>query len=66
MPVAALMTLFSSGVQGVGVNGWTLPDGNWGQQTMPTTVCGKENNWAETAGTKKRTGAHLWQRQRRK
>lgn len=46
MPVAALMTLFSSGVQGVGVSGWTLPDGNWGQQTMPTTVCGKENNWA--------------------
>lgn len=30
MPVAALMTLFSSGVQGVGVRGWTLPDGSGG------------------------------------
>ena len=53
MPVAALMTLFSSGVQGVGVSGWTLPDGNWGQQTMPTTLCGKENSRAGTAGTEK-------------
>lgn len=53
MPVAALMTLFSSGVQGVGVSGWTLPDGSWGQGTMPTTVCGKENNWAKTA-------SHYW------
>lgn len=37
MPVAALMTLFSSGVQGVGVSGWTLPDGSWDRGTVPTT-----------------------------
>lgn len=42
MPVAALMTLFSSGVQGVGVRGWTLPDGSWDRGTVPTTACGKE------------------------
>lgn len=46
MPVAPLMTLFSSGVQGVGVSGWTLPDG-----TKPTTVCGKENKSTKTAPT---------------
>lgn len=53
MPVAALMTLFSSGVQGRGVSGWTLPDGNGGQQTMPTTVCGKENSWGRTSQQQK-------------
>lgn len=46
MPVAPLMTLFSSGVQGVGVSGWTLPDG-----PKPTTVCGKENKSTKTAPT---------------
>lgn len=69
MPVAALMTLFSSGVQGVGVSGWTLPDGSWGQGTMPTTVCGKENNWAKTASTnRKHTLVHIYgnRTQRRK
>lgn len=65
MPVAALMTLFSSGVQGVGVSGWTLPDGSRGQETMPATVCGKENNWAKTACANwKHT--HLWQQNSKK
>lgn len=62
MPVTALMTLFSSGVQGVGVSGWTLPDGSWGQGPMPTIVCGKGNNWVKTASTNwTHTGTHLWQ-----
>lgn len=41
MPVAALMTLFSSGVQGVGVSGWTLPDGSSDKGTVPKQPVGK-------------------------
>lgn len=52
MPVAALMTLFSSGVQGVGVSGWTLPDGSRGRGPYQQQFVGKRTTeWKEPAPT---------------
>lgn len=62
MPVAALMTLFSSGVQGVGVRGWTLPDGSWDRGTVPTTACGKEKK-KKTQNTHKFTAKKKMEQQ---
>lgn len=53
MPVATLMTLFSSGVQGVGVSGWTLPDGGSGlcQQQSVGKIITEEKQPAPSENT---------------
>lgn len=68
MPVAALMALFSSGVQGVGVSGWTLPDGSRGAGEHANNSLWEREQLGKNSRhqLKTLTATHLWKQNSKK